>query len=45
MQLVDNPHVVRLLNVHLSHKNLYLICEYCNGGNLEQYIKAKGRLS
>lgn len=26
MQLAENPHIVRLLSVHMSPNNLYLIC-------------------
>ena len=46
MQLAKHPNVVRLLDVRRSRSNIYLIMEYCEGGNLEKYVYDRGgRLS
>eukprot|EP01016_Furgasonia_blochmanni_P008849 TRINITY_DN13651_c0_g1_i4.p1 TRINITY_DN13651_c0_g1~~TRINITY_DN13651_c0_g1_i4.p1 ORF type:complete len:340 (-),score=29.48 TRINITY_DN13651_c0_g1_i4:119-1138(-) len=46
MKRVNHPHVVQFITMlHTSH-NIYLVCEYCNGGSLQRYIESKGgRLS
>lgn len=46
MQLAKHPNVVRLYDVRRSQKNIYLVMEYCEGGNLEKYVYDRGgRLS
>lgn len=46
MQLATHPNIVRLYDVRRSKSNIYLIMEYCEGGNLEQYLyEHGGRLS
>ena len=42
IQKVTSLHVVRLYDVIQTRTNMYLIYEYCNGGNLRQYLKEKG---
>jgi len=41
LQMVDNPHIIKLKDLKVSERNYYLIFEYCNGGDLFDYKKAK----
>ncbi|KAL0206953.1 hypothetical protein P9112_012664 [Eukaryota sp. TZLM1-RC] len=41
---LSHPHVVRLLEVIDSTSHLYLVTEYCSGGELFDYIAIKRRL-
>ena len=46
LQLLNNPHIVKLKDLKASEHNYYLIFEYCNGGDLANYKKAnKDKLS
>lgn len=46
MQIANHPNIVRLIDVRRSKSNIYLVMEYCEGGNLESYINERGgRLS
>ena len=36
------PNVVSLMHVTQTKSNYYLVMEYCNGGDLESFIKARG---
>ena len=42
IQKVDSEYIVKLLDLRASENNYYLIFEYCNGGDLTVYKKAKG---
>ncbi|MCO5585724.1 hypothetical protein L7F22_039660 [Adiantum nelumboides] len=44
MKLVKHPHVVRLLEVLASKKNVYIILEYVDGGELFDKIVDSGKL-
>lgn len=44
LKSLDNPHIVKLLDVKTTAKSFYLIMEYCNGGNLQQFLKKHKRL-
>lgn len=37
---IDNPFVVKLYDVLRTSNNLYFVYEYCEGGTLEQLLKA-----
>jgi len=41
MQIANSDHLVNLYAAHQSTRNVYLMCEYCNGGSLKDYIKNK----
>ncbi len=46
MKLANHPNVVRLYDIRRSKSNIYIIMEYCEGGNLEKYVYDRGgRLS
>ena len=38
---IENPHIIRFLEMLKSQNNMYLVYEFCNGGTLEEAIKAK----
>ncbi|XP_035225469.1 serine/threonine-protein kinase unc-51-like [Stegodyphus dumicola] len=42
---LQHKNVVALLECVDSPKNLYIVIEYCNGGDLSEYLNAKGSLS
>ena len=35
---IDNPNIIRFIEMLKTSNNMYLVYEYCNGGTLEQYI-------
>ncbi|KAI4317137.1 hypothetical protein L6164_025035 [Bauhinia variegata] len=41
---VNHPNIVRLLNVFQANEYLYLVMEFCAGGNLASYIRYHGRV-
>lgn len=45
MQLCKGDRLVKLISPHHSSKNMYVVCEYCNGGSLKDYLNKKGQLS
>lgn len=45
LRCIKAPNIVQLYSVIESHGRLYLIMEYCAGGDLSQVIKSGGRLS
>jgi serine/threonine protein kinase len=45
LQRCCNDNVIRYIDSFSSSKNVYILTEFCNGGDLEEYIKKKGRLS
>ena len=44
MQQITSPHVIRLYEVIQTEHNLYLIMEYCGGGDLEKVMREAGTL-
>ena len=42
MKQLKNENIVKLLDISQTDNNLYLFLEYCNGGNLEEYLKKNG---
>lgn len=39
LKKINNPNVIRFIELFNSKNNLYLVYEFCNGGNLEEYIQ------
>lgn len=37
---LNHPNLMHLYEVHESKNSLYLVCEYLNGGSLNEYLKA-----
>lgn len=44
MKLLNHPNIVRMLEFKWDERNVYLILEYCEGGNLSEYIRRLIRL-
>jgi serine/threonine protein kinase len=42
---VDNPHIIRFLEMLRTANNYYLVYEYCNGGTLDELLKKRKFLS
>jgi serine/threonine-protein kinase ULK/ATG1 len=41
MKKIDNENIVKLIDVLHSINNTYIITEYCNGGDLREFLKKK----
>lgn len=41
MKKIDNCNTVKLIDVLHTVNNTYIISEYCNGGDLREYLKSK----
>ena len=41
MKKTDNEYIVKLIDVLHSINNTYIITEYCDGGDLREYLKKK----
>lgn len=44
LKLIRHPHIIQLYEIIETQKQLYLIMEYASGGELFDYIVAKGRV-
>lgn len=40
----ENPNIIRLYDIKKTNNNIYLMLEFCNEGDLMQYLKAKKKL-
>jgi BR serine/threonine kinase len=45
MQLVDHPHLLKLVDVLESPRHFYMVLEYAEKGELFEYLVAQGHLS
>lgn len=45
LTLLQHENVVALLDCKETSNHVYLVMEYCNGGDLADYLNAKGTLS
>ncbi|KAI8915845.1 kinase-like domain-containing protein [Gorgonomyces haynaldii] len=45
MKLINHPHVLSLYDVYETEKNLFLVLEHVEGGELFDYLVKKGRLT
>ncbi|OWZ11702.1 ULK/ULK protein kinase [Phytophthora megakarya] len=41
MRKVDHPNVVKLYDIKKTDKHMYLMLEYCAGGDLQQYMRRR----
>ena len=41
MKKIDNKNIVKLIDVLHSINNTYIVTEYCNGGDLREYLKKR----
>lgn len=44
LKLIRHPHIIQLYEIIETSKELYLIMEYASGGELFDYIVAKGKV-
>jgi BR serine/threonine kinase len=44
MQLVDHPHLLKLVDVLESPRHFYMVLEYAQNGELFEYLVSRGRL-
>ena len=42
---VNHPNIIKLIDVKETLKHIYIITEYCNGGNLKEYLNKYKKLS
>lgn len=41
LRTCNNPNIIKLYDIKKTKNNIYLILEYCNEGDLMQFIKKK----
>ena len=39
MKDINHPNIIRLIDIKINSKSVFIITEYCNGGNLEDYLE------
>ncbi|KAH9947772.1 kinase-like protein [Amylocystis lapponica] len=44
LKALSHRHITRLLDIVHAERNIYLIIEFCAGGDLSNYIKKRGRV-
>lgn len=44
LRTCNNPNIIKLYDIKKTKNNIYLILEYCNEGDLMEFLKGKGRL-
>ena len=42
MSEIDSPNVIKIQEATKTQSNYYLALDYCNGGDLSQYLKTRG---
>ncbi len=45
LKLIRHPHIIHLYEIIETTKQLYMIMEYCKGGELFDYIVEEGRIT
>ncbi|KAG8761945.1 Serine/threonine-protein kinase [Ceratobasidium sp. 423] len=45
LKSLKNRHITELTDIVKAHKHIYLIMEFCSGGDLSSYIKHRGRIA
>lgn len=44
MKKVQHDNIVRLLDVYQTSNNMYIVTEYCEGGDLANFLKKRKHL-
>ncbi|CAL1709962.1 unnamed protein product [Somion occarium] len=44
LKTLSHRHITRLLDIIHAERNIYLIIEFCSGGDLANYLKKRGRV-
>lgn len=42
LEMIKSENVIKLEKIYRTHKRIYIITEACNGGDLEQFRRARG---
>lgn len=45
LRACNNVNIIKLFDIKKTTNNIYLVLEYCNEGDLQQYLKQKKRLT
>lgn len=45
LRTCNNENIIKLFDIKKTANNFYLILEYCNEGDLNDYLKQKGYLT
>jgi serine/threonine-protein kinase ULK/ATG1 len=45
MKKMEHENIVKLLDVYQTSNNMYIVTEFCEGGDLRGYLKKKKKLS
>lgn len=45
LKTCDNVNIIKLYDIKKTSNNIYLMLEYCNEGDLMQYLKKRGKLT
>ncbi|CAE6406192.1 hypothetical protein ACGC1H_006312 [Rhizoctonia solani] len=45
LKSLKSRHITELTDIVKAHRNIYLIMEFCSGGDLSSYIKHRGRIA
>ncbi len=45
MKKMEHDNIVRLLDVYQTSNNMYIVTEYCEEGDLRNYLKKRKKLS
>ena len=45
LSAIHNPNCIQFTEMLRTTNNMYMVYEFCNGGNLEEYLKRKRRLT
>jgi serine/threonine protein kinase len=44
LRALSHPHVLRTVEILMTKNNVYIMTEFCENGDLQQYVKKQGRL-
>lgn len=44
LKKVEHKNVVKFMDVYQTQNNMYIFTEYCNDGDLQHYLKKRGKL-
>ena len=45
MKKMEHDNIVRLLDVYQTSNNMYIVTEYCEEGDLRNYLKKRKKLT
>jgi len=44
LKKISHPNIIKFIEILRTSNNIYLVYEYCNGGNLAEYIKKNKKI-